>query len=111
MVEFGRFRLDAHRRELLADGLAVPIGSRAFDILIALVEAGGRLVTKDELLRSVWSGTGVEEHNRQFQISTLCKALEPDRDFLKTISRRFFIFVYFIILSAVPEEAPSAVSA
>ena len=53
MIEFGRFRLDAHRRELLADGQAVPIGSRAFDILIALVEAGGRLVTKDELLHGV----------------------------------------------------------
>jgi DNA-binding winged helix-turn-helix (wHTH) protein len=78
-VEFGRFRLDAHRRELLADRLAVPIGSRAFDILIALVEAGGRLVTKDELLRSVWSGTVVEEHNLQFQISTLRKALGPER--------------------------------
>ncbi|HUD57998.1 MAG TPA: winged helix-turn-helix domain-containing protein [Acetobacteraceae bacterium] len=110
-MEFGRFRLDAHRRELLADGLAVPIGSRAFDILIALVEAGGRLVTKDELLRSVWSGTVVEEHNLQFQISTLRKALGPDRDFIKTISGRGYRFVADIIDPAAPEEAPSSVSA
>ncbi len=110
-MEFGRFRLDAHRRELLADGLAVPIGSRAFDILIALVEAGGRLVTKDELLRSVWSGTVVEEHNLQFQISTLRKALGPDRDFIKTISGRGYKFVADIIDPAAPEEAPSSVSA
>ena len=110
MVEFGRFRLDAHRRELLADGLPVPIGSRAFDTLIALVEAGGRLVTKDELLRSVWSGTVVEEHNLQFQISTLRKALGPDRDFIKTISGRGYRFVADIIDPAAPEEAPSGVS-
>jgi DNA-binding winged helix-turn-helix (wHTH) protein len=110
MVEFGRFRLDAHRRELLADGLAVSIGSRAFDILIALVEAEGRLVTKDELLRSVWSGAVVEEHNLQFQISTLRKALGPDRDFIKTISGRGYRFVADIIDPAAPEEAPSGVS-
>src|ERR1700723_1567921 len=110
MVEFGRFRLDAHRRELLADGLAVPIGSRAFDILIALVEAGGRLVTKDELLRSVWSGTVVEEHNLQFQISTLRKALGPDRNFIKTISGRGYTFIADIIDPTAPKEISSGVT-
>jgi predicted ATPase/DNA-binding winged helix-turn-helix (wHTH) protein len=111
MVEFGRFRLNAHRRELLADGLPVLIGSRAFDILIALVEAGGRLVTKDELLRSVWSGTVVQEHNLQFQISTLRKALGRDRDFIKTISGRGYRFVADIIGPAAPEKTPSGLGA
>jgi DNA-binding winged helix-turn-helix (wHTH) protein len=111
MVEFGRFRLDAHRRELLADGLPVPIGGRAFDILIALVEAGGQLVTKDELLRSVWSGSAVEEHNLQFQISTLRKALGPDRDFIKTISGCGYRFVADIIGPAAPKETPSGLGA
>jgi DNA-binding winged helix-turn-helix (wHTH) protein len=111
MIEFGRFRLDAHRRELLADGQAVPIGSRAFDILIALVEAGGRLVTKDELLHGVWAGMVVEEHNLQFQISTLRKALGPDRDFIKTISGRGYRFVANIIGPAATEETPSGLGA
>ena len=111
MVNFGRFRLNAHRRELLADGLPVSIGSRAFDILIALVEAGGRLVTKDELLLSVWSGTVVEEHNLQFQISTLRKALGPDRDFIKTISGRGYRFVADITNHAAPEETSSGLGA
>jgi predicted ATPase/DNA-binding winged helix-turn-helix (wHTH) protein len=111
MVEFGRFRLDAHRRELLADGLPVPVGSRAFDILIALVEAGGELVTKDELLHSVWSGAVVEEHNLQFQISTLRKALGPDRDFIKTISGRGYRFVAKIINLAMPEKIGSGLGA
>ena len=46
-VEFGRFRLLPHRREFRADGVAVELGSRAFDVLMVLVEARGGLVTKD----------------------------------------------------------------
>jgi hypothetical protein len=49
-VRFGRFLLDLHRHELLADGVAVRIGSRALDALIVLTEANGDLVTKDELI-------------------------------------------------------------
>jgi len=45
-VEFGRFRLLPHRRELRADGVAVELGSRAFDILMVLIEARGALVSK-----------------------------------------------------------------
>ena len=86
--DFGRFRLDSLRRELLADGLPVTIGARALDVLIILIEACGELVTKDELLRRVWSGTIVEENTLQFQISTLRKALGPDRNFIKTITGR-----------------------
>jgi non-specific serine/threonine protein kinase len=111
LVGFGRFRLDVRRRELLADGVPVPIGGRAFDVLIALVEAGGKPVTKDELLHGVWSGMVVKEHNLQFQISTLRKALGPDRHFIKTISGRGYTFVANIIDPAAPEEAPSGVNA
>jgi DNA-binding winged helix-turn-helix (wHTH) protein len=92
-VRFGRFRLDQHRHELLADGVAVPIGSRALDVLIVLTEANGELVTKDELMSRVWSGAVVEENTLQFQISTLRKALGPDRDFIKTISGRGYRFI------------------
>jgi predicted ATPase/DNA-binding winged helix-turn-helix (wHTH) protein len=92
-VQFGRFRLHLRRRELLADGLFVPIGSRALDILMVLIEARGELVTKDELLSRVWSGTVVEENTLQFQISTIRKVLGEDRDFIKTISGRGYRFV------------------
>src|SRR3979490_3317405 len=85
-VQFGRFRLHVRRRELLADGMVVPIGSRALDILMVLIEARGELVTKDELLSRVWPGTVVEENTLQFQISTIRKVLGEDRDFIKTIS-------------------------
>jgi predicted ATPase/DNA-binding winged helix-turn-helix (wHTH) protein len=92
-VQFGRFRLNARRRELLAEGIAVAIGSRALDILLVLIEARGELVTKDELLSLVWPETIVEENTLQFQISTIRKALGKDRDFIKTISGRGYRFV------------------
>jgi len=92
-VQFGRFRLHTRRRELLADGIFVPIGSRALDILMVLIESRGELVTKDELLSRVWSGTVVEENTLQFQISTIRKVLGEDRDFIKTISGRGYRFV------------------
>jgi predicted ATPase/DNA-binding winged helix-turn-helix (wHTH) protein len=92
-VQFGRFRLNARRRELLAEGISVPIGSRALDILLVLIQARGELVTKDELLSRVWPETIVEENTLQFQISTIRKALGKDRDFIKTICGRGYRFV------------------
>ena len=54
---FGRWRLSSTRRRLLANGEPVALGSRAFDILLALIEERGRLVTKDALMRRVWPGS------------------------------------------------------
>ena len=92
-VEFGRFRLLPHRRELRADGVAVELGSRAFDVLMVLVEARGALVTKDEILSRVWPDTVVEENNLAVQISTLRKALGEGRDSIRTESGRGYRFV------------------
>jgi DNA-binding winged helix-turn-helix (wHTH) protein len=105
-VRFGRFLLDTRRRELFADEVPVPIGGRAFDVLIALIEAHGRLVTKDEIMSRVWPGTVVEENTLQFQISMLRKALGPDRNFIKTICGRGYRFIAEI--SALPD--PDAAS-
>lgn len=75
---FGRFQLRASERRLLCDGNDVPIGARAFDVLLALVEGRDRLVTKRELLDRVWPGMVVEEGNIQTQVSGLRKALGAD---------------------------------
>jgi DNA-binding winged helix-turn-helix (wHTH) protein len=53
-IEFGRFRVLLRRRRLLADDVPVEIGTRTFDLLLALLEADGALVTKKELLNRVW---------------------------------------------------------
>src|ERR1700751_5435938 len=108
-VEFGRFRLLPHRRELRADGVAVELGSRAFDILIVLTEARGDLVTKDEILSRVWPDTVVEENNLVVQISTLRKALGEDRDLTGTVPGRGSGFVAEIRPPAA-DAAQSAVS-
>jgi len=108
-VEFGRFRLLPHRRELRADGVAVELGSRAFDILMVLIEARGALVTKDEFLSRVWPDTVVEENNLVVQISALRKALGEDRDFIRTVSGRGYRFVAEIRTSVAASDAETRV--
>jgi len=75
---FGPYHFDVVRRELVRDGSPVKLGSRALDILAALVSAKGAIVTKDELLARVWPGITVEENNLQVQVSVLRKVLDPD---------------------------------
>jgi DNA-binding winged helix-turn-helix (wHTH) protein len=59
-VEFGRFRILPRHREVLADGRPLQLGGRAFDVLVALIEANGAVVSKDELMSRVWPGRIVE---------------------------------------------------
>ncbi len=107
IVQFGRFRLDLRGRELLADGVPAAIGSRALDVLIALIEAQGELVTKDELINRVWLGAIVEENTLQFQISAIRKVLGEDREFIKTISGRGYRFVAELTAPAGRDETSS----
>jgi DNA-binding winged helix-turn-helix (wHTH) protein len=88
VLEFGRFKVVPHRRELLADGKAIALGGRAFDTLVALIDAGGGVIDKDALMRRVWPDRIVEENNLQAQISALRKALGVDRDLIRTVAGR-----------------------
>jgi TolB-like protein/Tfp pilus assembly protein PilF len=72
---FGTFELQPNERRLLAGGEPVVLGPRAFDLLIALLERPGQLVTKEELLDCVWPNLVVEENNLQVQVSALRKIL------------------------------------
>ena len=101
-VEFGRFKLVPHRRELMVDGAPIALGSRAFDALLVLIEAGGTVVSKDELMRRVWPDRIVEENNLQFQISTLRKAFAADRDLIRTLAGRGYQFTGEIRAAAAP---------
>jgi len=76
--------VDRTRRELRTQGVPVPLGGRAFDIVEVLAQSAGELVTKDEIIRRVWSGAIVEESTLQVHISAIRKALGPDRGMLKT---------------------------
>jgi predicted ATPase/DNA-binding winged helix-turn-helix (wHTH) protein len=73
--KFGPVEVRPANRLLLVEGQPAPVGARAFDVLIALIDRRGRLVTKNELLDIAWPGLVVEENNLQVQISTLRKHL------------------------------------
>ena len=82
--EFGRFRVLLRQRRLLADGVPVELGTRAFDLLLALVEANGSLLLKEEAMARVWPGIVVSEENLKVQVSALRRALGADRDVIRT---------------------------
>jgi len=90
-VEFGRFRILPHRREVLADGRPIELGGRAFDILMVLIEANGVVVSKDELMSRVWPGRIIEEGNLRAQIRALRMAL-ADRELIRTVAGRGYQF-------------------
>jgi hypothetical protein len=59
-VTFGRFRVLPRRRELLADGQSIKLGERAFDVLMALIQARGTVLGKNVLMTRVWPYRMVE---------------------------------------------------
>ena len=91
-IEFRRFSVFPHRREVLAEGRPVRLGGRAFDVLMALIEASGAVVSKDALMERAWPNRIVEEHRLQAQISALRKAFITDRDLIRTIAGRGYQF-------------------
>jgi DNA-binding winged helix-turn-helix (wHTH) protein/TolB-like protein len=74
---FGQFELQPDERRLLAAGIQIAVEPRAFDVLVALVERAGHLVTKEELFSLVWPKRVVEENNLPVQIFALRKILGP----------------------------------
>ena len=112
---FGSFRLSAGRHELLAHGQPVLLGSRAIDLLFALVKRQGKVATKDELMAEVWPGMVVEENNISVQISALRKVLGEDPEIVRclvTVPGRGYRFVAQIVRVAdspvVPAQSESA---
>ena len=74
-ISFGPYRLLAAQRLLLEGDQPVRLGSRAFDILAALIERAGEVVGKEELIARAWPKTYVEEANLKIQVSALRRAL------------------------------------
>jgi non-specific serine/threonine protein kinase len=89
VFEPAEWMIDLATRESLANGVAVPIGSRAFDILETLARSDGEVVAKEDLVRSAWPGvTVVEDATIRVHISAIRKALGADRGMLQTASGR-----------------------
>ena len=105
-LEFGRFRVLLRQRQLLFEAVPIELGTRAFDLLLVLLEADGALVTKDELLSRVWPGIVVSEENLKVQISALRKALGESRELIRTEFGRGYRFT-----AALRSDAGSTVCA
>ena len=110
-LAFGTFRLLPARRLLLEADKPVRLGSRALEILVALVERPGELVTKTELMARVWPSTFVEEGNLKVQVAGLRRALGDSRGsdrYLVTIPGRGYRFVAPITIVDESLPAPQA---
>jgi predicted ATPase/DNA-binding winged helix-turn-helix (wHTH) protein len=92
-ISFGPFRLLPAQRLLLEGDKPVRLGSRALDMLIALVEHPGEVVSRDELMARVWPNTHVDEGNLKFQISALRRTLGGGNRYLVNIPGRGYSFV------------------
>lgn len=109
-LRFGRFELQPNERRLLADGEDVPLGGRAFDLLLALAERPGRLVSKRALMDLVWPGLVVQDNNLAAQMSALRKAL--GEQVIVTIPGRGYRFVAPLVAAGgAPADAATAPAA
>jgi DNA-binding winged helix-turn-helix (wHTH) protein len=102
-MSFGPFQILPSQRLLLEGDQPIHLGSRAFDILVALVERAGKLVSKDELRNLVWPGTFVEDGNLKVQVSALRRTLRDGEDgnrYITTVAGRGYWFVAPVMRSA-----------
>src|SRR5688500_8864735 len=102
---FGDFELDRARRRLLKGGKPVALNSKALDLLLALIESHGRVLSRDELLEKVWANQFVEENNLAVQVSALRKIFGEKKDehrFIVTVPRKGYSFV-----AELNEESPA----
>ncbi|MBD8705986.1 winged helix-turn-helix domain-containing protein [Pseudomonas sp. CFBP 13711] len=93
MISLGQTMISREHRDVFKDGVAMRIGTRAFDILDLLLRHQGQLVSKELILQSVWPDTVVEENNLQVHISALRKALGTDREQIRTVPGRGYVLL------------------
>src|SRR5579864_3672566 len=105
LLEFGPFRVDPEQRRLLRDGQPISLSSKAFDLLLVLMERSGQVVPKDDLMRLLWPNTFVEESNLGQHVFQLRKALgerPQDHSFIVTVPGQGYRFVQRV--RALPEN-------
>ena len=108
IYQFGEFELRVGARLLARDGKPVSLGSKAFEVLICLVMHAGEVVTKDELLKTVWPGSFVEESNLSQHIFTLRRALGDRSTYIVTVPGRGYQFTERVREVADLPDSPSA---
>jgi predicted ATPase/DNA-binding winged helix-turn-helix (wHTH) protein len=111
VISFGPFSLVPDERLLSRDGVAVPLGARTLDTLMALVSFPNEVVSKRDLMARVWPDVIVEEGSLRFHIAELRKALGDGKDgarYITTLAGRGYCFVAPIKrLSQLPAQQAS----
>ncbi len=112
LYEFGPFRVDANKELLLREDETVPIPPKAFQILLVLIRNHKEVVTKDDLMKTIWPDTFVEEANLSRNIFLLRKALgesPQDHQYIVTVPGRGYRFAEDVQL--VPDRELNVVAA
>ena len=107
IYEFGPFRLEPAERKLTRGGEVVTLTPKVFDMLVMLVRNTGHLLDKDELIRSLWPDSFVEEGNLSNNIFVLRKALGNDHEYIETVPRRGYRFIGALRQLPNAEKRPS----
>src|SRR5688500_1234871 len=105
IYEFGRFQLDAAERLLFDGEKMISLAPKAFDTLLLLVENGGRLIRKEDMLEKIWADSFVEENNLAQNISYLRKILGENKNtkFIETVPKLGYRFVAPVSLVSTDE--------
>jgi predicted ATPase/DNA-binding winged helix-turn-helix (wHTH) protein len=109
VISFGPFSLFVAERLLKKADEPIPLGGRALDILIALAERPGEVVTHKELISTVWPDVTVEEANLRFQMAALRKALGDGRNgarYISNIAGRGYCLVAPVTRSSAKQPVP-----
>jgi len=96
LYEFGPFRLDPSERVFNCGDKRIPLPPKAFDTLLVLIQNRGHVLSKDELIKTLWPGRFVEENNLTQQISQLRRALGDGGDapsYIETVPKLGYRFV------------------
>ncbi|WP_299175990.1 transcriptional regulator [uncultured Brevundimonas sp.] len=106
---FGPFVLAPHRQLLMRDGVPLRIGGRALDLLTALVERPGELLSKSELMVAAWPNTFVDEANLKVNMGVLRRVLDddPNGGCIATVVGRGYRFVAPVACVGDDEIAPT----
>src|SRR5215469_12094022 len=108
---FDEFKLDVRERRLLRGAEVVRLSPKTYDVLVALVQQRGRLVTKDELLTRLWPRLFVEEGSLNVYVSALRKALGEDAHrpiYIETVARSGYRFIAAVTCDLVGEKSSAA---
>ncbi|MFN2530054.1 MAG: winged helix-turn-helix domain-containing protein [Pyrinomonadaceae bacterium] len=106
---FGKFTLDPDQKVLLRDDKPLPLTPKLFDTLLILLEANGRLVQKEELMRRVWPDTFVEDANLTSNVQQLRKCLSDDARhpcYIETVAKRGYRFIAPITTAETDANQP-----